>query len=278
MVLLTKREAIEFLGIDSKKFENFFRYANEFRPLPRPGGRGRFLFDSEELARWKQDYLSRTFSLTEDEYNRCLDFALAMHFRGYAFVDWGTARQREFGQKISNWVRGQLGEIAVAHFCRERLGIEIELDFEMHETIVPQDVLAIIENGVRRSPRFRIGIKATKPKNAYLVLSPNEVEHQDRMSDVYILTRVDLPDDHLLRIAHREIISRVRSQQHFALYSQNIQPLGSISCEVAGFAYRDELEMVESIPGQRFTGYRYVKKSGDLRRSIEEWQNIFEGL
>jgi len=45
-----------------------------------------------------------------------LDFALAQHFRGYVLSDWGTARQREFGQKITNWVKGQLAESAVKKF------------------------------------------------------------------------------------------------------------------------------------------------------------------
>lgn len=276
MVRLSRKQAIDFLEIDAKLFENFFRYADEFRPLPRPNNRGRLYFDSDQLERWRQDYESRVFTLAEQEYSRCLDFALAIHFRGYAFIDWGTARQREFGQKISNWVRGQLGELGVGHFCHERLGIDIELDFDMHDTIVPQDVLAIIEDGTCRSPTMRIGIKATKPKNAYLVLSPNEVEREERMSDAYILTRVDLPDDHLLRVAHMQIADLVRDQQHFSLYGQRIGPLGDVSCEVAGFVYRDELEVVDGIPGQRFTGYRYVKKSGGLRRTIDDWVTLFQ--
>ena len=275
MVRLTKKEAIQFLGIDPKQFENFFRYADEFKPLPRRKGE-RYYFDSDELARWKRDYESRRFSLTEEEYNKCLDFALAIHYRGYAFIDWGTARQREFGQKVSNWVKGQLGELAVAHLCRERLGIDIELDFEMHDTIVPQDVLGIIENGIRREPRFKIAVKASKPKNAYLVLSKNEVELENRMSDVYIFTRIDLPDDHLIRIAHRDIVERIRDQQHFHLYGARMPRFEPIACEVAGFAYKDELEVVESIPGQRFEGYRYVKKTGELRRSPDDWRAIFQ--
>ena len=48
--------------------------------------------------------------------------------------------EREFGQKISNWVRGQLGEIGLKYFCNERLGIDIELDFDMHDKIGPNDV------------------------------------------------------------------------------------------------------------------------------------------
>jgi len=263
MVRLTKAGAARLLGMDQKQFNNFYQYAGEF-------GEGEL--NSERILEWKRDYESRCFALSTEEYAKCLDFALAIHFRGYASIDWGTARQREFGQKVSNWVRGQLGELGFAHFCRERLGFDVELDFEMHQDIVPQDVLAIVENGQRRIPQHKIAVKATKPRNASLVLSTNEVELPDRQSDVYVFTRVDLPDDHLLRISQQEILSLLRNQQHFSLYADRIQPLDSIKCEIAGFAYRADLELSDSIPGYQFGSERYVKQTGNLRRNLSEWR------
>lgn len=150
-------------------------------PLPSP---------IDTVTRSKRGYESRLFSLTRDDYAKCVDFALAMHFRGYVLSDWGTGRQREFGQKVSNWVRGQLGEIGLQYFCRERLGMDIELDFDMHDEIVPQDVLYITRNGEDFQPGNGIAVKASKLKSAYLVLSPNEVELNERQSDVYIFTRI----------------------------------------------------------------------------------------
>lgn len=273
---LKRKEAVKFLGLDPKVFDNFFRTAGEFEPLPRRNNRGPFYFNKRRLAKWKQSFKSRAFSLTKDDYARCVDFALAMHFRGYVLSDWGTGRQREFGQKVSNWVKGQLGEIGVKYFCKKELGLDIELDFDMHDKIVPQDVLSITENGATREPMNKIGIKASKPKSAYLVLSPNEVELDDRKSDVYIFTRVALPDDHLLRIAAEEVKKLVKDQQHFQLYEKFIPSFQPISVEIAGFAYIDELEIVEEIPGQEFTGYRYVKRSGELRRNISGWKEVFK--
>ena len=275
LVRLTLAEAVEFLGIDSKQFDNFFRSAAEFNSLPRSEGRGRLYFDSEELTAWKKDYDSRVFNLGKKEYARCLDFALAMHFRGYVLSDWGTGRQREFGQKVSNWVRGQLGELGLSHFCRERLGVEVELDFEMRKEIVPQDILSIERDGTKRKPRYTIAVKSSKPKSAYLVLGQNEVELPERKSHVYILARVDLPDDHLLSIAPESITELLRSQQHFSLYKDKIPQLRPIPCEIAGFAYIDELEKTNSIPGQEFSGLRYVKQSGKLRRSLKDWNKVF---
>lgn len=272
---LSKADAIQFLGLDEKLFDNFFRAAEEFSPLPRAGNRGRFYFDRNELDEWKRGYDSRTFLLNRDDYAKCMDFALAIHFRGYVTSDWGTGRQREFGQKLSNWVRGQLGEIGVKRFCRERLGLDIELDFNMHDRIVPQDVLSITENGIRRDPRNSISIKASKPKSGYLVLTPNEVQREERRSDIYIFTRVGLPDDHLLRIAPEEVKTLVRNQQHYGLYENDIPAFHPIPVEVAGFAYSEELEVVSGIPGQDFEGERYVKKSGQLHRDIGTWREVF---
>lgn len=268
-------EAVEFLGLDEKLFDNFFRAAAEFSPLPRTGNRGRFYFDKNELKEWKKGYESRTFPLSLEEYAKCLDFALAIHFRGYVVSDWGTGRQREFGQKISNWVRGQLGELAVKRFCRKELGLNVELDFDMHEEIVPQDVISITKNGVKHEPKNKIAIKASKPKSAYLVLSLDEVDMPNRKSDVYIFARVNLPDDHLLRISVKEIRTLVKAQQHYKTYEKMIPEFEPISVEIAGFAYKKDLEKVTEIPGQKFDGERYVKKSGKLRRGIEEWKKAF---
>ena len=85
---------------------------------------------------------------------------------------------------MSNWVRGQLGEIGVQYFCQSILKLDIELDFDMHEEIVPQDVLFISQDGPKHKPKNKIDIKSSKPKSAYLVLSPNEVELDKRKSDV----------------------------------------------------------------------------------------------
>ncbi len=49
--LLTKKEAIEFLGLDDKTFDNYFKNAAEFPCVDRNGGRGRFYFDEDILRK-----------------------------------------------------------------------------------------------------------------------------------------------------------------------------------------------------------------------------------
>lgn len=279
--LLSKKEASDFLGLDEKTFQNYFRVAEEFVPLPRQNGRGRFQFEKKTLEAWLESYEWRTMALTAEDYALCLDFALAQHFRGYVMSDWGTARQREFGQKITNWVKGQLAEVAVKKFFRQEFGVEVELDFSIYEEIVPQDIIGVIEDGKKRKPKIGVGIKSSKPKSAYLILSENEVVLPERRSDVYILCRPDIPDDHLLRIARERIIDIVKDQQHFSKYKQDIPKFSDIPCEVAGWSGIEELEKVEAkaISGlEDAAGFRYIKKTGHLHKDKESWKQLLSRL
>ncbi len=275
--ILTKADAIAYLGMDQKTFENYFEVAEEFHCQPRQG-RGRFYFSREDLDRWKAERTRRMVELTMGDYSLCLDFALAQHFRGYVLSDWGTARQREFGQKITNWVKGQLAEVAVKKFLEREFNVVVELDFQIHGEIVPQDIIGVLDSGHSRPPRIGIGIKSSKPKSAYLVLGDNEVNLPDRRSDVYVLCRPDLPDDHLLRVTRERIVELVRNEQHFASYGEEIPDFQNIPCEVAGFCAIGELERVTSIPGQEFDGVRHVKKSGLLHRTRQDWQELIRKL
>lgn len=272
--ILSKKEAVKFLGLDEKTFDNYFKNAGEFNSLPRENGRGRFFFNQEELEKWLEEYKWRTVELTFEDYALCLDFALAQHFRGYVLSDWGTARQREFGQKITNWVKGQLAEVAVKKFFKKEFNFDVELDFRIYDEIVPQDIIGVKENGGTREPKIGVGIKSSKPKSAYLVLSENEIVREDRRSDVYIFCRPDIPDDHLLRITKDRIIEVVKNQQHYPKYKDQIPDFENMFCEVAGWCRVDEFEKVSSIPGQEFTGIRYVKQSGKLHKNRESWHKL----
>jgi len=269
---LTKKEAIEFLGLEENVFENYFKNAEEFLALPRVG-KGRFMFDEDTLKTWADGIKYRTVDLGISDYARCLDFALAMHFREYVASDFGTGRQREFGQKLTNWIKGQLGEIAVQKFFKAKFGVTVELDFDVHENIVPQDIVRVFDGKKWREPKIGVGIKSTKPKGSFLILGANEIEIMERRSDDYICCRPNIPDDHLLRVASGAFKELVKNEQHYENYKQQILPLTTISCEVVGYCNYQELDKVNEIPGQAFdNGYRYVRKTGLLHKKPDEWQ------
>jgi hypothetical protein len=276
--ILSKKEAVLYLGLDEKTFDNYFKNAAEFRPLKRSSGRGRFYFDKEALSRWKENLVWRTVELNKRDYSLCLDFALAQHFRNYVQSDFGTGRQREFGQKITNWIKGQLGEVAVKKFLKREFGVNIELDFDICDEIVPQDITGIEYRGNVREPKIGVGIKSSKPKSAFLVLGENEIRIKERRSDIYIYCRPDIPDDHLLRLTKKEINEVVKNKPHYSKYRDLIPDFINIPCEVVGWCKYSDLKAVKGIPGQEFDGVRFVRESGLLRKSKKDWRELIEKL
>ncbi len=276
--IISKKEAIKYLDLDEKTFDNYFKNAAEFPCLNRSGGRGRFYFDKDMLHKWKEGLKWRTVELDKDDYALCLDFALAQHFRNYVQSDFGTGRQREFGQKITNWVKGQLGEVAVKKFLKRKFGLNIVLDFDIRDEIVLQDITGVKDGGKIRTPKIGVGIKSSKPKSAFLVLGENEIKIKERRSDVYIYCRPDIPDDHLLRLTKDEINEVVKSKPHYLKYKDLMPDFVNIPCEIAGWCYYTDLRKTKSIPGQEFDGIRFVKESGLLKKSKKDWESLIKKL
>jgi|SRR3989339_409631 len=272
-VTLSKKEALKFTGLDKKYFDNYLS-ACEFACLERNSGRGRFYFDKDVLDKWMKERKWRTVELTRENYALCLDFALAQHFRSYVTSDFGTGRQREFGQKITNWVKGQLGEIAVQKFFKDKFQLEVELDFDLHDDIVPQDIIKVRESRKSRNPKIGVGIKSSKPKNVFLVLGENEINIAERRSDVYIFCRPDIPDDHILRIAKTAVQKVVQGMPYYDSYKDHMPEFANIPCEVVGWCRYSDLEEVGEIPGQTFDGKRFVKASGKLKNTPEDWKKL----
>ena len=164
-------------------------------------------------------------------------------------------------------------------FLYREFGLEVILDFDIHDEIVPQDIIGIVENEKVRPPKIGIGIKASKPKNAFLILGANEINIPSRRSEIYIYTRPDIPDDHILRIAKEKIIELVSNQKHYTVYQEQIPDFSDIPCEIAGWCHYSELEEVTSIPGQEFEGgTRFVRASGLLKRSRSDWEELIKQL
>jgi hypothetical protein len=208
-----------------------------------------------------------------------------MLYRGYTSVDWGTSRKREAGQTITNWTRGQLGELAVGRFLKERFDLNVELDFDVREEIVPQDIIKVGSQPGQRVPNIKVGIKATKFRNSYLILTANEVEREERKSDIYILTRINLPDDHFFRVTKQSLVNILKNERYFDAYRDKIQDFEPIQCEVVGYCRIGHLDKIEDratlrkiLGTQNPSGHRYVRVSGKLLSKDEDWQIIADEL
>jgi hypothetical protein len=131
-----------------------------------------------------------------------------------------------------------------------------------------------------RIPKLGVGVKASKMKNAFLVLGANEVEHEGRHSDVYIFARVGLPSDHLFQILRdHSFFSDVSKFLNENDGFKKIKELKEIPVWICGITYSNELEKVTEIPGQKFdNGHRYIKSVSKMHNTDSDWEQLIKKL
>lgn len=278
--LLNTSQAIKYLNIEKKEFQNYFKNSGEITGVKT---HGRFWFDKDKLDSWKNLKQSRTVILTLKEYEKCFEFAIKMAYSGKASHGTGIRGVRSEVQMADDFILGILAEHGVQKFLREKLDAEIKLDLEVHpDHITQQDFDGIYERGKLRPVKLGVAVKSSKWKNCWNIIAPIEYENNDRKSDVYIFVRVGLPSDHLFRILREH--SFFKNVKDFLEKSEGfrkIKELKEIPIWITGFSYHDELEKVREIPGQMFDGnpnYRYVKSVGQMHNSDNDWQKLIRKL
>lgn len=274
--LITKKIAIELSGVAEKDFQNYHKFSEEIkgRQINR-----RWYFNKDDLIVWKNLKENRTIDLSIKEYEVCFEFAIKMVYGGLSLN--GIRGQRTEVQAADDVILGILAEHAIKKFLKKKFATEIKLDVKVHpEEITPQDFDQIKDGNIFRKPKLGVGVKASKMKNAFLVLGSNEFELPERKSDVYIFARVGLPGDHLFRILRdHSFFGRVRKFLDENINFKKILKLEEIPVWICGFAYAKELERVTSIPGQEFSnGHRYVKSVSKLHNSDKEWKELINKL
>lgn len=275
-MLLNKKDAIKFLGITEKNFNNYSNFSNE---IVGQKVKGRWMFLKEDLEKWLLLKNSRTLFLDRAEYERCFEFAIKMAYGGLSLH--GIRGERTEVQAADDIILGILAEYAVKKFFMNNFNCKIYLDEEVHPTeITPQDVDFVEIEGLKRKPRLRIGIKASKLKSGFLVLGSKEVDLESRVSDVYIFVRVGLPGDHLFRILRdHSFFAKVKNFLDSHDEFKKIEKLEKIPVWICGYTYKEDLDKVNEIPGQPFdNGYRYVKSVAKLKNSDDEWKKLIDLL
>ena len=217
MVALNRKQAISFLKIPEKNFDNYVKSSKEIEHYKKSN---RYYFEKDELTRWKNLRKNRTVFLSLKEYQQCFVFAIQMAYTKKSSSGTGIRGVRSEMQTADDWILGILAEFALQKFVKEKYNKKIELDTEPHpkEGITAQDVVTI--DG--RLPNLKVAMKASKEKNCWIVLDALEYENKKRMSDVYIFARVELPSDHLFRLlrehsffdkARKKLSERVKNQE-----------------------------------------------------------------
>ncbi len=274
---LTRKEAIEFLDIPDKHFDNYFKNSGEIRGFKKGA---RWFFNKDELEEWNNLRKERIVNLTLKEYEACFEFAIKMAYSTRASHGTGIRGVRSEVQMADDFILGILAEHGVQKFLRNKFNKKIKLDLEVHpERITPQDFDGIYENGKWRDSKIGVAVKSSKIKSCFNVIAPIEYENEGRNSEVYIFVRVGLPSDHLFRILRdhsffKDVSKFLEKSDSF----RKINELKEIPIWICGFSNIDELEKVTEIPGQEFSGHRYVKSVADMHNSDKDWEKLIKRL
>ncbi len=84
--------------------------------------------------------------------------------------DFGSSKQRDFGQAWSDTIRGYLGEYAVVKFLKEKYGLDSKLAHQRGTpgTFYDSDISEVYVGGTWRKPSVNVGIKTAKYNGLWL--------------------------------------------------------------------------------------------------------------
>lgn len=270
---LTKKEAIIFLNIPEKDFNNYFLNSKEIKGY-KIGAR--WFFDKKDIEAWLELRKKRIVYLMLSEYEECFEFAIKMAYSTKASHGTGIRGVRSEVQMSDDFILGILAEQGVRKFLKEKFKLKIKLDMDVHlDHITPQDLAGIYENSKLRDSKIGVAIKSSKVKSCFNIIPPIEYENTKRKSDVYIFVRVGLPSDHLFRILRdHSFFRKVKDFLENAEGFRKILKLERIPIWICGFSYYNEFEKVNKIPGQEFDGYRYVKSVANMHNTDKDWKKL----
>jgi hypothetical protein len=228
--------------------------------------------------------MKRTVFLTHEDYKKSVRFALSLWYAGKPKGDWRiTGTKRDLGSYITNWTEGKLAEVAFGKFLENNWNIKAELDFKIYpsaQAVDQGDIVSVEIEGVKRIPGIKIDVKSTKPTSLWAMADLKEFN--SRHYDAYVWVKVDLPLNHLARPIFEAVKNRNLTE-----IEGKIPPLEQVSAEIAGFAYREEVEKWrvfhkgERVPDPRSKKTLFTAKIDNkaaplssLRNSDEEWSEL----
>lgn len=283
MSYLSRSEAIRYLNIPEKNFDNYSKNSGE---IPSIKENGRYYYKTEDLDLWNNVKEARTVYLNLSEYRECFEFAVKMAYASQTSHGTGIRGVRSEVQMTDDFILGILAEFGVKKLLELKFNTYIELDMEVHpDHITPQDFNKILVKGESITPKIGVAVKSSKWKSCFNIIPPIEYENFDRKSDVYIFVRVGLPSDHLFRLfRNHEWFTSINRFLSSNPCFKKIEEISDIPIWITGFNYYGEFDKVKEIPGQKFSGeenvsdYRYVKSVADMHNSNDEWLNLISQL
>jgi len=271
--ILSKKEAVEYLKLPEKHFDNYFKSSCEIKGFKR---KGRWYFDKEKLKDWDSFRKKRTVFLNLKKYVKCFEFAIKMAYSTRASHGTGIRGVRSEVQMADDFILGILAEHGLKKFLKNKFKATVKLDMKVHpDHITPQDIDKVKSKKTWRKPKLCIAIKSSKIKSCFNVIPPIEYKNANRKSDVYIFVRVGLPSDHLFRILrNHSFFKNVKKFLGKDVRFRHIEKLTKIPIWICGYSFHKEFKKVTTIPGQDFDGYRYVKSVEKMHNSDKDWKKL----
>jgi hypothetical protein len=280
MTDFTRTEAIEYLEISEKEFNNYHKNSEEIKGFKI---RGRWYFEKMALEKWQDNKERNTVYINLKTYEDCFEFAIKMVYSSNASHGTGIRGARSEMQHADDYILGFLAENGVQKFLKDKYSTDVKLDIDVHpDHITPQDFNGIMKDENYRDCNLGVAVKSSKWKSCFNIIPPIEYENQDRKSDIYIFVRVGLPSDHLFRFLRDQAF--IKRANHFLLKEddfRSIVKLTDIPVWICGFNYHNEFQNVTSIPGQEFSGnppHRYVVSVSEMHNSSSDWQEVISKL
>ena len=110
-------------------------------------------------------------------------------------TDFGSSRQRDFGQAWADMIRGYLGEFAVTLFLAKHFGLKTRLAHQrgVASTFYDSDISEVLDGNNWRKPNINVGIKTTKYNGLWLDV-PKE---QFTKSNIHVQVKIGGGTTHL---------------------------------------------------------------------------------
>ena len=115
----TRKEAIQYLNIPEKHFDNYLKFSKEIKGQKQANRR--WSFKKTDLDIWKSQKEENTVTLSMKIYEECFEFAIRMVYSGLSARGSGIRGTRSEVQIADDVILGILGEYGVKKFLKDKV-------------------------------------------------------------------------------------------------------------------------------------------------------------
>ena len=204
--------------------------------------------EPDAIENWiDQQLIPNTLLIDKDGYTEmCIDALKTISTQ--VLTDFGTSRQRDFGQAWADTIRGYLGEYSVVKYLQREFNVEAKLAHQrgVAETFYDSDISEVFKEGIWRKPNINIGIKTTKFNGLWLDVA----KEQFAKSHIHVQVKIGGGSTHLFsffkelsvfkdKILKVGLDGNYLTQKESEQIWEDIPKFKSIPAYITGFAIRD---------------------------------------